>query len=540
MSTDGKATRILYNGTILTMDPYNTQVAAIAVHDDRILATGSSKDMLVLADAATELCNLGGATVVPGFYDAHGHFFLDSECHATRVNLNSPPIAECRTFADCLDLLKRRAITTPPGQWVQGYGFDDSVIAERRFLTRHELDQVSTEHPIFVIHISGHFGVANSLALKRAGLTCETLNPVGGIIQREADGTPNGVLEEAAVMALYSTIPTLSEADFIEAMTSLGHIHAAKGITTSNEAGVMHLRHVAALRRAAEQDRQPIRVVYNPLHFIYDTPEEVDFQSPKITRGGVKLILDGSIQCYTAYLSKPYHTAYNGDSQWCGYPHLPREQLFELVRKYHEAGVQCVMHTNGDAATQDALDAIEAAQRAHPVADPRFLLVHAQNAREDQLDRCMALGVTLTFFTAHAYYWGDRHKRLFLGPERASRQNPMRSALDRGLVVSSHNDAPVTPADPMLSMWACVNRLSASGEVLGPEQRISVLEALRAHTINAAWQNFEERDKGSLEPGKLADMAVLDANPLTCPPETLRHVGVTETLVGGKTVYLRN
>lgn len=539
MPATPKVTRIVHNSTILTMDPFNTQVSAMALAGDRILATGSSADMLALAGPDTELCDLKGATVIPGFYDAHGHIFMDSDCFARRANLNSPPIADCRTFADCLERLKRKIDATPAGQWVQGYGFDDTTIAEKRFLTRHDLDQVSTEHPIFVAHISGHTGVINTQAMQLLGLTRETPDPVGGVIRREEDGTPNGVLEEMALLGPLSAIPPLDDAQHIAAMEALGTVHASYGITTSAEAGFLHQKNITTLRRAAKEGRLPVRVLYNPMYIIFDEPEELDFETPMLTRGGVKMVLDGSIQCFTAYMSKPYHTPFKGDSSWRGYPMIPRETAFELIAKFHKAGVQCVIHTNGDAATDDALDAIEAAQKAHPVDDARFLLVHAQNAREDQLDRFAALGVTPTFFTVHTYYWGDRHKAIFLGPERAAHQNPMRSAMDRGIVVSSHNDAPVTPAHPMHSVWACVNRLSAGGEVIGADQRISVINALRAHTINPAWQNFEDKNKGSLEPGKYADFAVLDTNPLRCAPDALRDIGVTETVVGGKTVFQR-
>ena len=210
--------------------------------------------------------------------------------------------------------------------------------------------------------------------------------------------------------------------------------------------------------------------------------------------------------------------------------------MFALIEAAHGRG-QFLIHTNGDAATDDALDALEAAQAKHPRKDCRHILIHAQTIREDQLDRLEAAGYTPSFFTAHIYYWGDRHRDLFLGPERAARMDPMRSALDRGLVITAHCDSPIVPADPLLSIWACVNRLTSSGQVLGADQRISVLEALRAHTFNPAWQNFQDKDKGSIEPGKLADLVILDANPLEADPTALRGIGVLETIVGGKTVY---
>ena len=274
----------------------------------------------------------------------------------------------------------------------------------------------------------------------------------------------------------------------------------------------------------------------NPFTSLDPDDPRLAFDGKDVTIGGVKLLADGSLQGYTGYLTKPYHTPYQGDPEWRGYPTHSRENLFALIEAAHGRG-QFLIHTNGDAATDDALDALEAAQAKHPRKDCRHILIHAQTIREEQLDRLGAAGYTPSFFTAHVYYWGDRHRDLFLGPERAARMDPMRSALDRGLVITAHCDSPIVPADPLLSIWASVNRLTSSGQVLGPDQRISVLEALRAHTFNPAWQNFQENAKGSIEPGKLADLVVLDANPLEVDPADLRNIGILETIVGGKTVY---
>jgi predicted amidohydrolase YtcJ len=224
------------------------------------------------------------------------------------------------------------------------------------------------------------------------------------------------------------------------------------------------------------------------------------------------------------------------DPGYRGYPRIPRSELIERVTRLHAAGWLVAVHGNGDASIDDILDAFEAAQRAHPRDDPRFVVIHAQMARDDQLDRMKAVGAIPSFFSLHTYYWGDRHRDIFMGPARAARMSPARSALRRGMRFTIHCDTPVVPIEPLRLVWAAVNRRSTSGAPIGPEQRIDPLQALRAVTIDAAWQHFEEEDKGSLEPGKLADLAILSANPLE-EPERIDAIRVVETIVGGRSAY---
>lgn len=531
-----KQRKVFFNGNILSMDPFNRTFSALVCEGERILALGDDKTALHLAGASAEKYNLDGKTVLPGFHEAHGHFFMSAEA-LDRADLNSPPIGSCTDISACLERLRAKAAELPPGQWITGYGYDDSMIAEKRFPTRHDLDLVSREQPVAVNHISGHLCMLNSKALEVVGYTRDTPDPQGGAIRREPDGTPSGILEETAAFMPQTYMSSHSESAMVDLLEAAGRLYLSRGVTSAIDAAIFKAADVAALHTAARAGRLGVRLLYNPLYTIYDTITEPEREGTSLRRGGVKLLQDGSIQGYTAFLSQPYHTPFKGDPAWRGYPTFRREELFALIAKYHRAGVQCVIHANGDAAADDILDAVEAVQRECPRADARHLLVHAQTVREDQLDRFRALSVTPTFFTMHEYYWGDRHRDIFLGPERAARQNPMHSALQRSLVCSAHCDSPVVPLAPLLSLATCVTRKTTSGKVLGPEQRISVMEALRAHTISPAWQNFEEKDKGSLETGKLADMVVLDTDPLACDPEGLRDIGVLRTIVGGETLY---
>ncbi|NJO36929.1 MAG: amidohydrolase family protein [Rhizobiales bacterium] len=252
--------------------------------------------------------------------------------------------------------------------------------------------------------------------------------------------------------------------------------------------------------------------------------------------GPRKLFSDGSIQVFTAYMSQPYHTPFRGDAGYRGYPVYDRDVLAGHVLRLHEAGHQIHVHVNGDAAGDDVLRALERAQDRHPRSDHRHTIIHGQTLRDDQLDRMAALGVTVSFFSFHVYVWGDRHRELFLGPERAKRISPAASAARRGIRYTLHNDTPVTPMRPLPLIWCAVNRVTAGGRVLGPEQRISPTQALRAHTIDAAWQVFRDDDLGSIEVGKSADFAVLSKNPLE-HAECIKDIEVLATIKDGEVIH---
>jgi predicted amidohydrolase YtcJ len=260
------------------------------------------------------------------------------------------------------------------------------------------------------------------------------------------------------------------------------------------------------------------------------------FDDEWVRVGAVKLIADGSIQGYTGYLSEPYFVPPGDDPDYRGYPRIPRDELIERVKRYHAAGLQIAVHGNGDASIDDILDAFEIAQREHPRVDSRHIVIHAQMARDDQLDRMKDLGVIPSFFSLHTYYWGDRHRDLFMGPERAARMSPAGSAVRKGLRFTIHADNPVVPMEPLRIVWSAVNRLSSSGARIGDAERIGVMEALRAVTIDAAYQHFEEEIKGSIEPGKLADLVILSESPFD-QPERIDEIRVLETIVGGETVF---
>ena len=287
----------------------------------------------------------------------------------------------------------------------------------------------------------------------------------------------------------------------------------------------------------------PQRVALFPLFeevgealFLGETALE-QFEAGRVSAPRVKIIADGSIQGYTGYLTEPYYVPFKGDASYRGYPSVSREALFRQVAGLYQRRIQVAIHCNGDASIDDGLDAIEAAMAEHPWPDARPLIIHAQMTRKDQIDRMAAMGVTPSFFSAHTYYWGDRHAAIFMGPERAANMSPGRWAMDAGVRFSSHLDTPVTPMLPLQAVWSQVERKSTGGVVIGPAQRIERLPALRAVTIDAAWQVFMDDQVGSIEPGKRADLVVLSDNPLTAPD--VRAIRVDRTVIDGATVYQR-
>jgi predicted amidohydrolase YtcJ len=539
---------ILVNGTVVTLTgPGSTKVAeALAITGDRITAVGTSDDVRGLAGTDTTVINIDGQAVLPGFIDAHGHFPSSGLIEKHFVDLNSPPIGPVKTIEDIVSRLKEKAANTPPGIWIQGRGYDDTLVQEMRHPTRWDLDRASTEHPIYIGHISGHLSVGNSLALEIAGITSDSQQPFGGKIHKdETTREPTGVLEEPPAMDHVSKLLSqFSEEDLVDAVATAAQAYASVGVTTAQQ-GAAAPTGAAIFVRAHKEGRLPIRVhVWPVIQAVVAMIENGDRLDQPAANGmvsyrAVKGFSDGSIQGYTGYLSQPYHSHSHNDPRYRGYPRMDRDALAKQIITVHQAGYQIAVHGNGDAAIDDVLCAFEQAFETAPRADARHIIIHAQMAREDQLDRMKEMGLIPSFFNLHTYYWGDRHWDIFMGPERAARMSPAASAVAKGLVYTLHADTPVVPMEPMRIVWAAVNRLSSGGRVIGEAQRISVVEALKGITTYAAYQAFEEEDKGTIEVGKLADLVILDRNPLTVDSLDLDDLRVTRTMVGGRTVYQR-
>ena len=541
------ASHIYRNGTILTMNSGGTRAEALAVRDGIILAAGSERQIMALAGKDTVITDLRGRTMLPGFIDGHSHFVSAGLMAATQLDLSSPPVGGVRNIAEIKELVRRKAAETPKGGWIIGFGYDDTGLEDKRHPLASDLDEVAPDHLVLLRHVSGHLSTCNSRALALANYTKDTPNPVGGVIRRDEHGNPNGVLEEPpAREPLFRHIPSPSDEDWMNGIKAACAAYTAKGVTSAQD-GFTARDDWKALQEAHARGLLKNRVQILPGASRMDISQFNTHVSgtqltadKKISLGAVKLLADGSLQCYTGYLSNPYHKViYDlpGGADWRGYPMEHAYSFTDRVVELHRQGWQIAIHGNGDDAIQMILDAYEEAQKRYPRADARHIVIHCQTVREDQLDRIKRLGVVPSFFVVHTYFWGDRHYEIFLGPDRAERINPLRSAVRRGILFSNHNDTFVTPIDPLLSVWSAVNRRTSGGRTLGAGQTIPVMEALRSVTSWAAYQACEEIIKGSLEAGKLADMVVLEENPLEVDPLTIKDIRVLATIVGDEIVY---
>lgn len=526
--------QIYINGIVLTFDHEGTTAEAVALQGERIAAVGRTEHLLQLAGPETTVIDLQGKTVLPGFYEAHGHFPLSGILEVQSTPLWSPPRGSITSISGLLAVLKKKALGSPAGSWVTGFGYDPSKLAEKRHPSRYELDQAFPDHPVWLSHNSAHMGVANSKALAIAGITKDSPAPAIGVIQRESDGEPTGLIQENGAL-IEAYIPPLSAEQHAEGIKIANAEYVSQGITSAIIAVGIDPE---PLLNAHIRGLLDLRLINIPLYHPEQIPLPAVYDYGSVKSQGAKLFQDGSIQGYTGWLSNPYHQPFSEDDPlYRGFPMLEREELAQAVFTVHSAGRQVVIHANGDAAIDDVLYAIGEAQRRLPRPDARHRIEHAQSVREDQLDRIKALGITPSFFNDHIYYFGDDHRDIYLGEDRARRISPLQSAVVRGIRFSLHNDTPITPPSPLHLVSVAVNRLTASGRELGPEYRITPYQALRAITIDAAWQAFEENDKGSIEAGKLADLVILADNPLTADPLNLHKIPVLQTIIGGRKVF---
>ncbi len=529
------------NAEVLTMDAQMLEAGAVAVKDGRVMGVCRGEQVDIFCGPHTERIDLDGRALLPGFIEPHNHFAMFG---TMLLGLDCSPGSN-ETIEDVLARIRERAGFLPPGEWITGWGFDDTLMPEQRHLTRHDLDRGAPDHPVFISHVSGHLGYVSSAVLERLGIKAGTPDPEGGAYLREADGAPSGVLAEMpALMPLYAMLPQPSVEQIMTGMRMANAIFLKQGVTSINDGGFFGTDPLVAYARSQQCGNVDLRVYFNLFGQTLDALAEAGMTLDRLgictgsgnamlRMGAVKLIQDGSIQAFTAALQEPYLR--QPDTQ--GLLTIPQPQLDELVEKYHRAGFQIQIHGNGDAAIESILKAFEKALQAFPRDNHRHQVIHCQMVHEEQLARMADLGVAANFFPVHIHYWGDRHREVFIGEERAARIDPLGAAVKHGVRFSMHSDVPVTPVSPLMSLHAAVNRRTSSGAVLGADQRISVRQALEALTINAAFMTFSENEKGSIERGKLADFVVLSRNPFDVSAESLSQLAIEKTIIGGKVVY---
>lgn len=538
------ADTIYSGGPILTINDGQPKVEAVAVKDGRILAAGTLADISAFKGETTEAFDLNGRTMLPGFVDSHGHVVMGG-IQALSANLLAPPDGNVTDIASLQATLKawaeKNAATVDKVKMIIGFGYDNAQLAELRHPTREDLDAVSTEVPIVIVHQSGHLGVANSKALELAGITASTENPEGGVIQRTSDGTPNGVLEEYAffnvLIPLLGTLGPEGLSAFAEAGADLWMRYGYTTAQDGRSSGAV----VEALKAVDADKGLPVDVIAYP-----DVLEAKEYIAQHVSRdyegkvrvGGCKLTIDGSPQGFTALRDRPYYDPV-GDYPpgYAGYASVTMERVQDAVNWCYENGIQIITHANGEGASDMLIAAIGAAQKKYGDPGNRPVLIHGQFLREDQVDSYKRLGVFMSLFPMHTFYWGDWHRDHTVGPVNADNISPTGWVRERGMKFGSHHDAPVAFPDSMRILSATVTRRTRSGDILGPSQRVDVMTALKAMTIWPAWQQFEENDKGSIEVGKLADFVLLSEDPTAIDPEKLAGIKIEGTVKGGNLVY---
>lgn len=541
---------IYYNGDIITMEGDSANYAeAVALKDGKISFVGSKSEAEKLKGDSTKMFDLEGKTMLPAFLDGHGHFY-NVGFTAAIANILPPPDGPAQDVASIVTTVKDWT-NTEDGKlivnkfgWIIGNGYDDSQLKGKDHPKATDLDKISTEYPVIVLHQSGHLGAINTKAIQMLGLSKATKNPPGGTYRLNSDGSPNGVLEENALYKVLFPILGKADAEMADKFIQKGQEeYAKKGYLTAQD-GRTTIEQMAALKSAADRGKYYIDVVSYPdivlgtesMNDSYYSPEHLYKNKYRI--GGVKLTLDGSPQGKTAWLSQPYLVPPAG--QKAGYKGagvMADAKANEYVATAFKNKWQILCHTNGDAAIDQYLKAIDLAEKQYGYADHRTVMIHGQTLRKDQIPELVRLKVFPSLFPMHTYYWGDWHAESVLGHPRANYISPCRDVIDAGLMITSHHDAPVTFPNSMRVLDATVNRVTRTGKILGPDQRITPYEGLKTLTEWAAYQYFEEKAKGTLTKGKLADFVILDKNPLKINPLDIHDIEILESIKEGISVY---
>ncbi|WP_242009203.1 amidohydrolase [Robertkochia solimangrovi] len=540
---------IYFGGDILTMEGDQPQyVEAVVSENGKIVFVGTKEE--AMSKYKANEVDLSGKTMVPGFVDGHGHFYNVGFARQV-ANLLPPPDGPCHNVQSVIETMNEWK-ETDDGKFVFetfgyliGHGYDDSQLEEKDHPKATDLDKISSEFPVMLIHQSEHLGVLNTKALEMAGYTKDTPDPEGGHIRRNPDGTPNGVLEEKA---LYNVLfPLLGKATpeySIRCIKKSQDEYASNGYTTVQD-GRTTSDQSKIFRDAANNNLFYLDIVSYPdideKGFTMDTAFYGKTFKNHYRVGGVKLTLDGSPQGKTAWLTECYFVNPPGqEGCYKGFPIMDDDKANAYLEEAFKNKWPIICHTNGDAAIDQYINAVSLASKKYPNPDHRSTIIHGQTLRKDQIPHVKELGMYCSLFPMHTFYWGDWHRESVLGEPRASYISPCRDVIDAGINLTSHHDAPVVFPNSMRVLDATVNRVTRTGYILGPDQRITPYEGLKTMTIWGAYQNFEEDSKGSLKEGKIADFVILDKNPIKIDPMEIHDIKIVETVKDGESVYKLN
>jgi predicted amidohydrolase YtcJ len=539
------ADTIYLGGDIITMSDAQPAADAVAIRDGVIVGVGSRSSIESLhRGPGTQVIDLGGRTLLPAFLDAHSHY-INSLLVANQAQVYAPPSGTAKDVDSIVAAIKAFAAQRqiPNGELIIAYGYDDTVMPGGRLLNRDDLDAAFPDNPVRVDHVSMHGTVMNSLALKKYGYSADTVTPPGGVIVRKpGTNEPYGLIMETAFLQTLAISEPLTPEQEIAATRAGQLLYAQAGITTAHE-GATHLPQFQTMKRAADASANIIDVIAYP--FVTDVEKILEAHpienwgryDGRFKVGGVKITIDGSPQGRTAAFTTPYLTGGPaGEKDWKGELTFPQDIINMAVKRVYDLGVPLNLHANGDAAIDAFFKAHEFAAAGDLSKDRNVTMIHAQFTRKDQIPKYAEYKIRPSYYTLHTYYFADAHIAN-RGMEQAQYISPMRDSIDAGLRPTNHTDFVVAPLDQMFMLWSAVNRMSRSGAEIGPDQRVTPLEGLKAMTIWAAEQYGEQDAKGSLEPGKLADLVILDKNPLKVDPLAIKDIKVVETIKEGQTIY---
>ncbi len=529
----------LVHGRVHTLDPARPSANAVLIRGERILAVGNASNLRSLASGDVRVIDLGGRAVLPGLIDTHTHLFDAMKSRvAGNLDVGIPGV---RSLAEAVAAVKERVAATPRGQWVVGDGWGESKWPERRYIRKADLDPVSPEHPVYLEHVSGHAATLNSAGLRQSGITRDTPDPPGGAIERGPDGEPTGVLKDNAMGLAVIERKLLTPEELLAVAERAGREAAAAGLTTIHNS-ILPIEDAKTYIKADSQGRLKVRVLAIP--FVPSQGTEAALaelralgvktggRAGRVSWGGVKFICDGGMAAKTIAVSPPGPV---GDAKNLGLLGWETPQLIAAMKAVRAMGWQITAHAIGDRAIAQVLDALESALGPDP-GDHRSRIVHCGVTTPLLLDRIRRLGVLVDHNPPFTYWIGDWFRNY--GRDRVAISYRGKSYEDRGIVVSAGSDVGVTPLDPWWGIWSAVERQEyRTGEVLAPGERVDVATALKWYTQGGAYAGFEEKDKGAITPGRLADLIVLDRDPWTIPAAELKDVKVVATLVGGELVH---
>ncbi|MBV9483968.1 MAG: amidohydrolase [Acidobacteria bacterium] len=520
---------ILYNGRFWTVDPRLPQAQAVAITGGRLLAVGSNEEVLPLAAGTSRKVDLGMQRVLPGFIDAHCHPAVSGRMHLRQVD------CDLRSITAIQAALRERARKIAPGEWVLGFKYDDTKTSDGRMLTIKDLDDAVPAHPVFVSHRGGHVGFVNSLAFKVAGVNQNTPDPAGGSFERDSSGQFTGHIIERAEAAFNKVIPsTYSREDYREGVKLISKMMTKTGITSVGDA-LGTPEDLEAYQEARDAGDLGLRVycfiAWSAIDRMLSAGVRTGLGDEWVRVGGMKQIADGAISARTARLSQPYM----GHPNDYGTFSASEEELYDFGRKAYAAGWQLGTHANGDAAIERVLNVYERINREIPRQDPRFRIEHCTLVNDSIIRRMQLLKAIPTPFSTYVYYHGE--KMHYFGEERLKHMFALRTFLDAGLRPTQASDYPPGEFPPMMALQSEVTRSDRTGHVWGANQRVTLEEAIKVGTVNGAYASYEEKLKGSIEPGKLADLVVLARDPFKEDPTRLVNIPIERTMTGGKWVY---